>query len=108
MEKNIPFKIKAIALAGVALGTLSGCGNNSNQVEAGDTGTASTRMSLKTNVLNNSSNYCDINKGQNVELVRRSYVDYGTYKEPVTLIKSDECSGWTSDSNLSKNFEWNK
>lgn len=105
MERNIPLKVKAIVCAGIALGGLTAC---KPEVKSGDTGIATDTMSLETNILSPNSDYCDINKGQNVELVRRSYVDYGTYKEPVTLIKSDECSGWTSDSNLSKNFEWNK
>lgn len=105
MERNIPFKVKALVCAGVALGGLTAC---KPEIKSGDTGVATDTMSLKTNVLSPNSDYCNINDGDNVKVVRQSYIDYGAYKEPVTLIKNDRCSGWTSDSNLSSDFEWNK
>ena len=100
-EKHIP--LKALVCAGVALGGLTAC---KPDIKSGDKGIATTTMSLKTNILSSNSDTCDINSGDNVEVVRQSYIDYGTYNENVTLIKNDECSGWTSDSNLPKNFKW--
>ncbi|HPR99801.1 MAG TPA: hypothetical protein PLU63_03255 [Candidatus Woesebacteria bacterium] len=109
MEKNTPLRIKAIVCTGVALGGLTAC---KTEVKAGDTGIATNSMSLRTDVLSPRSDYCDINSGNRVKLVRHSYIDYDTYEEPVTLIENltegVECSGWTSDSNLSEDFEWDK
>ena len=105
MEKYIPLKIKALVCAGVAIGGLTAC---KPKINSGDTGVATDSMSLRTNVLSPNSDYCSINNGEKVKVIRQSYVDYGAYKEPVTLIKSDKCSGWTSDSNLSSDFDWNK
>lgn len=101
----IPLKIKALVCAGVALGGLTAC---KPDIKSGDTGIATDTMSLKIDIKDPNSKKCDFNVGDNVEVVRQSYIDYDTYNENVTLVKNDECSGWTSDSNLPNNFKWNK
>lgn len=107
MEKNIPLKIKAIACASLALGGLTACGSS---IKEGDLGVSKDNIALVKNPLDPliERKYCEIDKGESVEKGRDSYVSDGTISVDVTLIKSDDCSGWSYNKDYLNDFDWNK
>ena len=109
MEKINSLKAKAIVLTGLTLGglSLSAC---DPQVEDGSKGVAKEKLELVINPLEPLINrkYCNIDEGEKVTKGRDSYVSDGTISVDVTLIKGENCSGWSYENDFMDDFEWDK